>query len=307
MERVAHTGLDWRGFQSVVGRYSEPLSVSSSRDFNGSFRTAMHGDVFLSRLSASGHVARGALRGAREQSLVFVHITRGSAQVIQDNRMAEVGVGDFFLYDPGRPYTLEFCGEYENIGVVLPLRRLSGYSRHVTRLTATRIDGRSVIADMTGAVLDRFERGAAEAPVSYGGRLVRSAVDAIDALCWHEVAERGMVAAARPALLQEAFDYIEANLDAPEHLSPETLARAMHLSLRSVYGLFEDADLSVSATIRRRRLERCRQELADPAFAKDTVAAIGARWGFASPTNFSRAFGQAFGCTPIEWRTSSAA
>jgi AraC-like DNA-binding protein len=306
MQRFAHTELDWRAFQSVLGRHLAPLRVSSSRDFHGSIRTAMHGDMFLSRLSASSHVARGALRSPREQSLVFVHITRGSAQVIQDGRMAEVGAGDFFLYDPGKAYTLEFCGDYENIGVALPLQRLSGYSRHVTKLTATRIDGGSVMADMTGAVLDRFERGAAEAPVEFGARLVRSAVDAIDTLCWHEVAERGMVAAARPTLLHEAFDYIEANLDAPD-LSPETLARAMHLSLRSVYGLFEDADLSVSATIRRRRLERCEQELADPAFARDTVAAIGARWGFASPTNFSRAFRQAFGCTPIEWRTSSAA
>ncbi|MQA88204.1 MAG: helix-turn-helix domain-containing protein [Streptosporangiales bacterium] len=47
--------------------------------------------------------------------------------------------------------------------------------------------------------------------------------------------------------------------------------------------------------IRQRRLEACRQDLADPALAYRSVAAIAARRGFTSAAHFSRVFKAAHG------------
>jgi len=45
-----------------------------------------------------------------------------------------------------------------------------------------------------------------------------------------------------------------------------------------------------------------RRELALPTERTGTVAAIGRRWGFADATNFGRAFRQAYGMSPRDWR-----
>jgi AraC-like DNA-binding protein len=52
-------------------------------------------------------------------------------------------------------------------------------------------------------------------------------------------------------------------------------------------------------------LEECRRDLAKPTARSATVAAIAAiarRWGFPDPTHFSRAFKDAYGVSPRQWR-----
>ncbi|MEV4891498.1 helix-turn-helix domain-containing protein [Nonomuraea sp. NPDC055795] len=59
-----------------------------------------------------------------------------------------------------------------------------------------------------------------------------------------------------------------------------------------------------AAHIRRRRLQQCRTDLADPAWLRQPVQVIGARWGFTSPSSFSRAFRQTFGTSSSTYRRS---
>jgi methylphosphotriester-DNA--protein-cysteine methyltransferase len=67
--------------------------------------------------------------------------------------------------------------------------------------------------------------------------------------------------------------------------------------------LFETERATPADWIRRRRLERCRRDLLDPALWHTPVSTIAARWGFASPAHFSRAFRAAHGLPPTEYRT----
>ncbi|WP_308344251.1 helix-turn-helix domain-containing protein, partial [Streptomyces sp. MK37H] len=64
---------------------------------------------------------------------------------------------------------------------------------------------------------------------------------------------------------------------------------------------------TVSARIRRRRLERCHADLTDPRPRRRSISAIAARWGFPRPADFSRAFRAAYGVTPRELRQASRA
>jgi AraC-like DNA-binding protein len=60
----------------------------------------------------------------------------------------------------------------------------------------------------------------------------------------------------------------------------------------------------VGTHIRRRRLERCRAELADPLHAGERVTEIALRWGFNDMPHFSRVFRAAFGASPRDYRSA---
>jgi len=87
-------------------------------------------------------------------------------------------------------------------------------------------------------------------------------------------------------------------------LSPGMIAAAHHISVRTLHKLYQVQDQTISASIHWRRLERCRQDLLDPALRDRPVSAVGARWGFPDPATFSRAFRAAYGLPPGEYRAA---
>ncbi|WP_244409603.1 helix-turn-helix transcriptional regulator [Streptomyces albofaciens] len=80
------------------------------------------------------------------------------------------------------------------------------------------------------------------------------------------------------------------------------MADALGVSTRQLGRDFRKAGPSPSRYILERRLERARQDLADPASARLTVADIAHRWGFAGRPHFTRVFRDRFGRTPGEVR-----
>jgi AraC-like DNA-binding protein len=58
----------------------------------------------------------------------------------------------------------------------------------------------------------------------------------------------------------------------------------------------------VAGWIRHRRVEECRRDLADPRLRELPVAAVGARWGFATPSHFGAVFKAGTGTSPGEYR-----
>jgi AraC-like DNA-binding protein len=107
--------------------------------------------------------------------------------------------------------------------------------------------------------------------------------------------------ARRQALLLQVRGFIERHLGDPG-LSPAMIATAHHLSARRLHRLFEPEDLTVAAQIRTQRLEACRRDLADPQLRHLPVHVIAVRWGLPNATHFSRAFKQAFGLSPQDYR-----
>ncbi|MCX5151812.1 helix-turn-helix domain-containing protein [Streptomyces sp. NBC_00320] len=53
-------------------------------------------------------------------------------------------------------------------------------------------------------------------------------------------------------------------------------------------------------------MEQCRADLARPDAGADRVQIIAALWGFSGPSVFSRAFRQAYGFSPSEFRALNA-
>jgi AraC-like DNA-binding protein len=51
------------------------------------------------------------------------------------------------------------------------------------------------------------------------------------------------------------------------------------------------------------RLNRCRHDLLDPAFADQTIVSIASRWGLPNQAHFSRLFRTTYGRSPREFRS----
>jgi AraC-like DNA-binding protein len=94
----------------------------------------------------------------------------------------------------------------------------------------------------------------------------------------------------------QARRYIRANLANP-HLSPGTIANALHVSRSTLYAaLGPDAD-GLAAEIRRHRLQRAHALLGDPANSQP-IAEIAAAVGIPNAAHFSRIFRDQHGLTP---------
>lgn len=106
--------------------------------------------------------------------------------------------------------------------------------------------------------------------------------------------------AERDVLLERAIEFIDHHLSDPG-LAPQAVADALHLSLRQLYRVFASADRTIADTIREQRLTRARSllESLPPATPAQWV---GARVGFASVEQFTRAFRAAYGLPPAAWR-----
>ncbi|MFG3053670.1 helix-turn-helix domain-containing protein [Kitasatospora sp. NPDC048239] len=213
---------------------------------------------------------------------------------------------ELVLWDTSRPFEAGTRDEYGLTRVLIlhiPRAALPIHADKVDRLLARRIPTHSG----TGAILARFLTSLGVHGAGCGPEeLVRLGEMARDlatvCLAQHADAAREVDASTRArALLEQVKAFIEHNLDDPG-LAPDVIAEHHHISVRSLHLLFQGEEESVGRLIRRRRLERCRADLARPELAHQPVHAIAARWGFGSAAVFSRAFREAYGLTPREHR-----
>lgn len=105
-------------------------------------------------------------------------------------------------------------------------------------------------------------------------------------------------------MLVRIKDYIRGHLADPG-LSPEGIAAAHRVSVRYVHKLFQSEEATVRRWIQRQRLEMCRHDLSRHATAAPTVSAVAQRWGFVSPSHFSRVFRAAYGTSPRDWQATA--
>src|SRR5690606_7149602 len=90
---------------------------------------------------------------------------------------------------------------------------------------------------------------------------------------------------------------IEARLTDPA-LSAIEVARSEQLSARYLQKLFASAGTTFGEYLKKRRLDRCRIDLASKSLRHLTISELCFRWGFNDPANFSRAFHLEYAISP---------
>jgi AraC-like DNA-binding protein len=283
------------------------LRIDGRLDSGDRLRVGGAGAVRVAELSISHrHVAERARRHIRpidaELYQIDVHV-RGHGVFAQNGREASLAPGDLTLIDLSQPCRWDYSSA-EFVAVVFPRALLPLQPDELTRLSGGRIPGDRGLGALISSLARQLPQRLDDCRPADQARVGTAVLDLITAALAARLdrAQEVPPDSRQRALLLRVLAFIEERLGDPE-LSPATIAAAHHISLRYLYKLFDIEQTTVANWIRRRRLERCRRDLLDPALRAEPVHVIGARWGFTSAASFSRAFRAAHGLPPAEYRT----
>ncbi|MFD7031955.1 helix-turn-helix domain-containing protein [Streptomyces sp. NPDC059917] len=288
------------------------LSCERPADFQGEAAVLDLGDIRASKFSLaplrSRRTAAMIRRGDPEEYQLAL-LRRGATSLSQHRSECAIGAGDLMLWDTSRPSDNQMPaggGQVRATILMLPRKVLPLRTQSLDQVLARRIPGDRGLAAILASFMTSLEDHGAECAPEELRRLSSVAVDLVAACLAQQLdTEDRLPAEVRTqALVQRIHAFIEHNLGDPE-LDPAAIAAHHHVSVRTLHQLFHGQEESVHARIRRRRLERCRADLADPGLRTRHVGAIAARWGFSGPVVFSRSFREAYGISPTEFRALS--
>jgi AraC-like DNA-binding protein len=274
---------------------------TTDRPFRGRITHSEVGTVELTQVRSSGQCVRRTprliARSSEEYVLASIQVA-GAGTVTQDGRTAPLHPGAMAFYDSTRPYTLHFPAAFEQLVVQVPRRLLpEGPVLHATGVTLGADSSARLVAD--------FFRGLARLQVADPAGGAALAPHALGLLTSALTLATG---AARPADRPTALDRerVLAHLaahHADQALGADAVARACHLSRRTLFRLFEGEAEGFGDVLRRLRVTAAQDLLrTEPRLPLATVAV---RCGFGGETQFHRAFRAATGTTPAAWRRAA--
>lgn len=294
-------------WEAVISRIYAPLDMNIGRDvaFSGEIRQTSLGDLDLTLASAAYEHARRTRRhiaGDTAATCVFVFVRRGPLTISQFGREVALPSGSFSLIDLASPFVLGHAEPTESFFLKAPTAMLEPRFRDLRAHCAVT---RPVGTGIGRIAADLFTSLSENAPAVGPREMAPLASQTLDLLGLVFEADGADMpfapAVGRAGIRRRALAYIDRRLADPE-LGPAEVAAAVGVSTRYLHRVFEDSERSVSAHIRFRRLQRCRDDLVDPRFGAFQIAAIARRHGFLSQSIFSSNFRKAFGVSPRDMR-----
>lgn len=297
---------DFDGWKALVSDSFVPLDTEPQRrgGFQGSINARDYDSVVMSLINAGPHAVLRTpelISGAATNYFKVSYQLEGHGLLIQDGREMALSPGSLAIYDTSRPYTLSFDSDFSSYVMMFPQTRVNLPVDTVSQLTATPIGADHQLGAFATQLISQAGQMLPTLPRSVGVRLAGNVVDLLSTVMADELSNAGEGQSERERLWSDVVNFIEDHLGDPS-LSPSTIASAHFMSVRTLHQVFAGSGETVAGEIRRRRVERCRQDLADPLQRQVPVAAIGARWGLSDPAHFSRVFRSAVGSPPAEYR-----
>ncbi|MFJ9843461.1 helix-turn-helix domain-containing protein [Kitasatospora sp. NPDC101155] len=232
---------------------------------------------------------------------VTLHV-HGAASVRRGAASTVLAPGDLLIGTTPHPAGLLQDSECRMVRFRVPCFYLGVRQSDVRRAGGLMARGSEGIGSLASQFLRTLATQARTHRARPGNHLARSVSDIV-AILVTELLDRENPEHPTGAaeLLSRIRAHIEQNLADPD-LSPESIARSQHISVRYLHKLFQQDGMTVGQWVRRRRLDACRRELGRPSRRQASVSAVAHRWGFVSHSHFSRAFRDAFGVSPREWQ-----
>ncbi|MEU9704458.1 helix-turn-helix domain-containing protein [Streptomyces sp. NPDC047981] len=250
----------------------------------------------------TGFRGSGQIQGSAADHVIVVFTRSGRETVAQGGDVKELRRGAGALWDSARATRFQVVEPLVKRSLVIPrsaLREVGGPRGPVRGILDQAEPATRLLVDYLGVLADTVHElpPAAEASARDAALHLVSAALGTD----HDQPGRLASGGSVPSRLRRAaiVRWIDRNLTRPD-LTPPVIARAHALSVRTLHRLFEESGESVAEVVRARRLARARAELIT---GEEPVSVIAARWGFADPSHFTRAFGAAYGTTPSHYRT----
>jgi len=276
------------------------------RAYDGRLDLHAVGDATLSRCRSDAMRLRRTLtRISRDQPRghVFQFFLAGDPGVVRiGGRETTVRRGDILALDFDQPVEMERPA-YEAVGLFVPRYLLAPLLLDADvhgRVAGTREGAGALVAAWLAQYLRQLPQ--------LTSAQARSALEAMLPLLCGCLTDGGADAAAtagvgRAGLLRQLLAAIDRHHGDPE-FTPETLRGQFGLSRRQLYAAFAACEHGPATLIRRRRLAAaCAELVQQPA---TPIAQVAYGCGFASPSDFGRAFRREYGLSPGELRASAA-
>lgn len=204
--------------------------------------------------------------------------------------------GDSTIIDAALPWSSTCGTDCVRLYLRVPRWMMEDCLQTVEIPAARRIDG----ATPLGARLSRlFQRLYYEAPSMERDEIT----DALDS--YFDVLSGCTGRHAVPELRIRILHFVNAHLFDPA-LTPFIIADALGVSVRHVHRVFSASGNTLGDYIRARRLEQCRQDLADNRFTNRSITEIAFARGFCDTAHFSHSFRKQFGISARAFRIQTA-
>ena len=293
-------------FQATV---SANCSTSmASFDDPADVQAEMHlhhlGPAKILTIDASGNTLRRTPRMTRdinECEIALALPVRTSNHMLWDREERLFGPRDMMLVDLSAPYVYGWRGQGASYAFHVDVERLD--LPMDTIRAATRSLPASPLYPLVRGHVARLLVDAGRIADSAAATEVGSAsVELMRALVVSAADDtRRLADALHTSLAARVQAYVRLHLRESD-LTPQRIASANGLSVRALYGLYEELGVSLEQSIIRQRLEGARTDLSATRQRHPSIAATARAWGFTHPGFFSTRFRAAFGVTPRQWR-----
>jgi AraC-like DNA-binding protein len=235
-------------------------------------------------------------------SIFFGLQLAGESLVAQGGRQAVLRPGELVIYESTRPYVLTFPDGVRQHFFRIPLDRVALPQDAIRRVAALTLSPGHPVTDVAATYFRRLASRPDLFTVPGADVLSEPSIELMRAvIATHlDAAELGKDAL-KAILPLRILEYARAHLHDP-HLGVAQVAAAHFISERHLYNILGASGITLADWIRTQRLERCRNDIAAPAFHATSIASIARGWGFTDPSSFTRMFKNAYGMSPREWR-----
>jgi AraC-like DNA-binding protein len=279
------------------------VTPNAGSPFRASVRAGALGVLGVSAYDCDRHVvercAPDISRAENDDVFICLQLV-GTSRHCQGDRVAVMDPGTFCLVDPQRPF-IGHTGHGKVIAVKLPRRNLEARTGNVAALACRIMDSRKPLAGLALGFLAMLPERIDTLDTAAAEKISELTIDLVMLTFAAESEARVTLSSRRAVMLTFLKAAIEARLHDPE-LKPAVAAAAAGISVRYANTLLAPEDTGLEGYIIRRRLERCRRVLEDPAQANRMIGDIAFSWGFSDLSHFIRRFKAEFGCSPGEYR-----
>jgi len=295
----AADAVEW---ENIVSEQIVPLRLSRTGDsFAARFEShALASQVSVFKLATGPALVErtSALAKHADTDDVFLAVQTHSAGFLHQNgRSAEMVPGSASVFDPLNPYAFDHrLGRQKQVTLRIGRGLLGLRQAQIDELAATLIrrdDPRlRMLSTFVLSLWDDIELMDGDMRAELGEVATKMASQLLRA---DGRAERSATGPMHDKLTR----YIRQNQSDPE-VSVATVARAHHLSIRSVYDAFANADTTPAHYLRNQRLARAATILSRP--STSTLAEVATECGFLDAATFSRAFKRRYQLSPGRYR-----
>jgi AraC-like DNA-binding protein len=295
----------WRSHASLIcgnSRFSFPRRQS----FRGMIDRRAVGVLQLTQFSSTPvsfakYPAVNANAGDR--GCIIITQLQGAREYTQNGSNVLLQPRDSTMIDAGRPWSSTCADQCSRLYLRLP-RWLVQEKLGVSELpVARRISGQAGLGATLFRLGTSLYREASVLSLEEGVTALEAYLHILSACIGIRDAVHVQRTSAPSARIET---FIDENLGNPA-LTPFEIATAAGISVRHLHRIFLRKGLTVTEWVRRKRLENCRSELADPRLLDRNITDIAFSWGFSDSAHFSHCFKRQFGMSPREFRARSVA